>query len=273
VSHVNSVSSRAVVKRADGWISGPLRLDAPSVRLFCLPYAGGAASIYEPWRDAFGAGVEVCAIEPPGRQTRLREPAYTRLDLLVEALATAIADELDVPYALFGHSMGSLLAFELARELRRRGAAEPCALFVAGGAAPRLPNLKPPVHAAPDAQVFARLRELGGLPAEVHDEPELMRLFLPTIRADFALFETYEYRPQPPLDCPVVAFTGSEDREITPTRLAPWAEETTGRFEYHVLPGGHFFLRTSQTALLDLIRSGLAAHAYASRPIPQLRSF
>lgn len=273
MSHVNPISSRAVIKRAGGWISGPQPLDSPSVRLFCLPYAGGAASIYEPWRDAFGADVEVCAIEPPGRQTRLRESAYTRLEPLVDALATAITDELDVPYALFGHSMGSLLAFELARELRRRGVVEPCALFVAGGAAPRLPSLRPPVHDAADAQVFARLRELGGLPAEVHEEPELMRLFLPTIRADFALFETYEYRPEPPLDCPVVAFTGSHDREITPARLAPWSEETTGRFDYHVLPGGHFFLRTSQTALLDLIRSGLAAYAYASSPVSQLRIY
>ncbi len=273
MSHVNPISSRAVVKRAGGWISGPARQDSPSARLFCLPWAGGAAAVYDPWRDALGEDVELCAIEPPGRQTRLREAAYTRLEPLVEALATAITDELDVPYALFGHSMGALLAFELARELRRRGVAEPCALFVSGSAAPRVPSDRIPVHDAPDAKVFARLQELGGLPEEVHEEPELLRLFLPTIRADFAVFETYDCRPEPPLDCPIVAFTGSEDREVPLLTLAPWSQETTGRFDYHVLPGGHFFLRDSQTALLDVVRSALAVYAYSSTPVPQPRSY
>lgn len=266
-------ATRAPISRAGGWIVAPPRSYPPAVRLFCLPYAGGAASIYEPWRGALGGDIEVCPVELPGRQTRLRERAVSRLDVLIDALASAITDELDVPYALFGHSMGSLLAFELARELRRRGAGEPCVLFVAGGPAPRLPYERTPVYDASDAKVIARLQDLGGLPDEIREEPELLRHFLPTIRADFAVFETYEYRHGRALDCPVVAFTGSDDHEVSLMRIAPWAQECTGRFDYHVLPGGHFFLRTAQTALLDLIRSALAAYAYATHPSHHPRSF
>jgi medium-chain acyl-[acyl-carrier-protein] hydrolase len=233
-----------------------------AVRMFCLPYVGGAASIYQPWTGAFGADAEVCAIELPGRGTRMPERAHSRLEPLIDELASAITDELDVPYALFGHSMGALVAFELARELRRRGAGEPCVLFVAGSPAPRLPRDWPPIHDAPDEQVVARLQALGGLPDEIRDEPELLRLFLPTIRADFAVYETYQYEPGPPLGCPVVAFAGRDDAYVPIVRFAPWAEETTGRFKYHIVPGGHFFPSTSRRMLLNLMHGALAAHTH-----------
>lgn len=254
------IAPHAPVRRAGGWIVAPPREYPPAVRLFCLPYVGGAASVYQPWRGALGDDVEICAVELPGRGARMREAAFSRVEPLVDALATAVLAELDVPYALFGHSMGSLVAFELARELRRRGAGEPCVLFVSGGPAPRLTRDRTPLHDASTADVIARLQELGGLPDEIRDEPQLLNAFLPTIRADFAVYETYEYRADQPLHCPVVAFTGSEDVEIPHTRLAPWAEETTGRFEYHVLPGGHFFPHTAQAQLLNRMYSVLAAH-------------
>lgn len=256
---MHPIASRTPVGRADGWIVGRPSSSSPPVRLFCLPYAGGAASVYESWHGAFGDDVEVCAIELPGRQARMAEPAFTRLDALVEALATAIGDELDVPYALFGHSLGSLIAFELARELRRRGAGEPCALFLSGCPSPRRPRDLPPLHDAPDAQVFTWLRTLGGLPDEVTEEPDLLEFFLPTIRADFALLETYEYEPDRPLAAPVVALAGREDTEVPLAHVLPWVAETTGPFEHHVLSGGHFFTRTSQSTLLNLVHGVLAA--------------
>jgi surfactin synthase thioesterase subunit len=259
---VNPIATSVLVRRAGGWIVGPPRRYPPAARLFCLPYVGGAASVYESWHGAFGEDVEVCPVELPGRQTRMREPAFSRLEPLVAALASAISGELDVPYAIFGHSLGSLVAFELARELRRRGAAEPSVLFVSGGPAPRLPRDRPPLYNASDAQVIARLRALGGLPEEILAEPELLRCFLPTIRADFEVFETYEYRPGHPLGLPVVAFTGRDDLDVPVTRVAAWAEETTGRFEYHVLPGGHFFPTTSRVRLLQLMHGALAAHPH-----------
>ncbi|MFC5946639.1 thioesterase II family protein, partial [Micromonospora harpali] len=139
--------------RAQGWVMGARRRTAPALRLFCLPYAGGNASAYTQWPDAFPDDVEVCAVELPGRQTRWRDDAFTRVEPLVEALASALAGELGVPYALFGHSMGSLVAFELARELRRRGLGEPRVLFVSGGPAPQLPREQPRIHDGPQALV------------------------------------------------------------------------------------------------------------------------
>ncbi|MFV2098688.1 thioesterase II family protein [Micromonospora sp. LOL_014] len=254
---MNPIATHPAAGRARGWIAGPRPVYPPALRLFCLPYAGGAAQAYESWRGALGADVEVCPIELPGRGARLRERSYTRLEPLVDALATAITAELDVPYALFGHSMGALVAFETAAELHRRGDRRPEVLFVSGTPAPRLGRRHPPLHAASDADLTARLETLGGLPDELRDESELLRCFLPAIRADFAVFETYEYRARPPLGCPVVAFTGSDDHELPPARLAPWAAESTGRFACHVLPGGHFFPRTSQAALLRLVRAAL----------------
>ncbi|MEU4086739.1 thioesterase II family protein [Streptomyces aureus] len=245
--------------RAHGWIVGTRRPAAPSVRLFCLPYAGGGASTYAAWPALFPDDVEVCPVELPGRLTRWSENAFEQAEPLVEALATALAGELDVPYAIFGHSMGSLLAFELVRALRRRGADEPRVLFVSGGPAPQLRRRLQQIHDQPDDVVVARLRELGAVPEDVYAEPELLELLMPTIRADFSVVETYAHTPEPPLTCPVVAFAGTEDREVPADQVAAWHEQTTGGFTSHVLPGDHFFLHSARTALLDTVRAALTA--------------
>lgn len=243
---------------ANGWIVRGRRPAAPAVRLFCLPYAAGGASTYAPWLTSFSGEVDVCPVELPGRQTRSRDSAFSRVGPLVDAIATGLAGEFGIPYALFGHSMGALVAFELARELRRRGVAGPSVLFVSGGRAPQLPREHSPVHDQPDGVVLAKLRSLGALPAEICDEPELVELLMPTIRADLTLCETYEYRPEPPLACPIVAFAGDDDREVPPARVDPWREQTSSGFLRHVLPGGHFFLHSSQAAVLDAVYAALA---------------
>ncbi|PZG44113.1 hypothetical protein C1I98_17665 [Spongiactinospora gelatinilytica] len=204
--------------RAHGWIVGAPRRRAATVRIFCLPYAGGTASAFGRWPAALLGHVEVCPIELPGRQTRWHDNPFTHAGPLVDALAAALAGEFDIPYALFGHSMGSLLAFELARELRRRGVGEPRVLFVSGGPAPQLPRAHPSIHDQPDTAVVAKLRTLGGLPDEIYESPELLELLMPTIRADFSVGETYEYRVEPPLTCPIVAFANRRPSGTARTR-------------------------------------------------------
>lgn len=195
----------------------------------------------------------------PGREGRLSEPAISRLLPLVEALGSALQPWLDLPFVFFGHSMGALLAFELARRLRGLYAIEPRQLFLSGNAAPQVPDLNPPRHALPEAEFLAELRRLNGTPEAVLQHRELMELMLPILRADFAVCETYVYTPQPLLACPIAAFGGLDDPEIRRDALAAWAEQTQGAFRLRMLPGDHFFLTGARPLLLwavahDLLR-------------------
>ncbi|MEV6345247.1 alpha/beta fold hydrolase [Actinoplanes sp. NPDC051851] len=255
---MNSITNARAV-RANGWVVDRPRRTPPAHRLFCLPWAGGNSTAYTSWQDAFGGTVEVCPIELPGRRRRWAQDPFDRLDPLVNALATAVSGELGGRWSLFGHSMGALVAFELARTLRRRGEGRPETLFVSAGPAPQLPRPQPWVHDQPDSVVVARLRALGGLPAELDTAPELMELLLPAIRADFAVCETYAHRPESPLDCPIVAFSGAGDAEVPPERVEQWRSQTTAGFDHHVLPGGHFMINTERDGVLAVVRERLAA--------------
>lgn len=231
-------------------------------RLFCLPYAGGGASAYRGWHSLAPASLQVCPVELPGRGRRLGETPFTRLQPLVGALADALRPHLDRPYALFGHSMGGLLAFELTRTLRRRRWPAPAHLFVSGAASPDAPRTRPPVHAAPDAEVKAELLALGGTPAELLDDDDLMDVMLPTMRADFSVLETYEYRPEPPLAVPMTVFGGTADPLVPPTALRDWRHQSTAGSRLRLLPGGHFFLHPAAADLLTDIAATLARTAH-----------
>jgi medium-chain acyl-[acyl-carrier-protein] hydrolase len=184
---------------------------------------------------------------------------------LVETLTTALSAYLDKPFACFGHSLGGLLSFELARELRRRANPLPRCLFISGRGAPHLPILRfsdgdamrSPIHGIPDSAFIAELQRLNGTPEIVLQHQELMQLLLPTIRADFELFETYVYQPEPPLDCPIVAFGGLQDSEATKETLEAWQAQTQGYFRLQMFPGNHFFLQTAQALLLSALTQHL----------------
>ncbi|HEX8922184.1 MAG TPA: alpha/beta fold hydrolase, partial [Pyrinomonadaceae bacterium] len=195
------------------------------LRLFCFPYAGGSASIFREWAQSLPATVEVCAIQLPGRGSRLLEPAITKMPRLIKAIAPALVPYLDKPFAFFGHSMGNIISLELARYLRKKMKIEPAHLFVSGSRAPQLPNTEPKSYNLPEAGFMAYLRRLNGTPAEILEHPELMELMLPVLRADFELVQTYVYTHAKPLACPITAFGGSLDKEVGRRGLQAWREQ------------------------------------------------
>lgn len=227
------------------------------MRLFCFPYAGGTALVYRTWAQKLPANMEVVAIQLPGRATRMHEPLVTKLSDLVEPLARAIAPFIDEPFAFFGHSMGSLIAFELARFFRREGRPLPLHMFVSGRSAPQLNSEHPPLYDLPKSELLEEVQQLEGTPREVLEHPELMELMLPILRADFSICGTYEYTEEAPLACPFTVFGGLEDHEISRRQLEAWREQTSATFTLRMFPGNHFFIHTNETLLLNLVATQL----------------
>lgn len=242
------------------WFSYWRRKPQARIRLFCFPYAGGAASVFRTWSELMPREIEVCPVQLPGRENRLGEPAFSSLPPLIEKLADRMSPYLEMPYALFGHSMGSLVCFELARYLRRTApASEPVALFVSGHRAPQLPASSPPICNLPEPAFIERLRHLQGTPEEVLQNEELLHLLMPLLRADFTLCENYTYYHEPPLNCPLSAFGGLQDTEVGIKTISAWREQTRSNFKQHFFPGGHFFLHKEQVALVRTLVQDLAA--------------
>jgi medium-chain acyl-[acyl-carrier-protein] hydrolase len=227
-------------------------------RLFCLPYAGGAASVYREWQDALPREIEVCAVELPGRGVRFNDRPFDKMDALVPALVEGLLPLLDKPFALFGHSMGAVIAFELTRLLRERGRA-PVHLFPSAHRAPHLPDDRDAIHGLAHREFLARVQELGGMPSSVLENEELLEIVVPILRVDFQLIETYVHRPGEPLDCPVTAFGGLEDEHAERAQIAPWSEHTRGAFALRMLPGDHFFLQDSRATMVREIARALLA--------------
>jgi medium-chain acyl-[acyl-carrier-protein] hydrolase len=224
------------------WFSGPTVGPSAGLRLFCLPYAGGGSSAYASWQAAVGPDVHVCPIVLPGREHRIAEPPASAMAALAGPLAEALSAHLDVPYALFGHSMGGLIAFEVARLLARHGLPAPAALLLSG-TGPVRERDRPVTHHLPDPELLDALRAMNGTPPEFFDHPELVELLLPTIRADLTLAETFEVPESVRLRTPIVAFAGSGDTHAPPEIVDLWRRHTVAGFTMRVLPGEHFFLR------------------------------
>ncbi len=253
-----------MMKTRQTWFAVPRPVLQPSLRLFCFPFAGGGARVYSTWPDHLPREVELCAVQLPGRERRFNESPYSRLTDLVRDLAPVLVPHTDVPYAFFGHSMGALVAFTLARELRRMNVPGPELLMVSGSRAPQRPDPDPPIHALPDDEFLLELRELNGTPEEVLRNDELLQLLLPVLRADFAACETYEYVPEAPLSCPIVAFGGIDDAEVPQEAVAAWSEQTTRACSLQMFPGDHFYLLDQSAVLLQeisrqLVRIGAVA--------------
>jgi surfactin synthase thioesterase subunit len=250
-------------------------------RLFCFAHAGGGAAVFRPWRARLGGGVDVRPVVLPGRESRWHEPAHARMSELVEAVEDELRAELRPPFALFGHSMGAALAYELTRRLAVDPARAPERIFVSGRRAPHLPARHPAAHGLPRDRFLAYLRTLNGVPPEVLEDGRLLEAFLPTLRADFAVDDTYAPPRGAPLPVPVSAFVGAEDPVATVDELLAWHDVTSREFRLRVFPGDHFYLKGGHPGLLAAIRDDLrtieqtappaAAHASRQADADELR--
>lgn len=240
------------------WVLRPRPVARARYRLFCFPYAGVGPSAYRPWLDALPGDLEARLVQLPGREGRWREAPLTRIDEIAPAVAAALRPELDLPFAFYGHSLGALVAFEVARRLRALGAPAPAHLFVAAHRGPHLPNPHPEMrHLADDAFVTELRRRYDGIPQAVLDNPELLELMLPSLRADFHAYETYTYADAAPLACPISAFGGEQDGYVRPAEIAGWRDQTTARFRMRILPANHFFVQSERDRVIGAIAEDL----------------
>jgi medium-chain acyl-[acyl-carrier-protein] hydrolase len=240
------------------WLVRWRPVEAPQMRLFCLPHAGGGAAAYRAWAHCLAPQVEVVAIRLPGRESRMAEPPLRRVADVVGGLLGEVVPLLDRPHAWFGHSLGALTAFETCRALFRARLPAPARLIVSGRMAPHLPPLESPVHNAPLHDFLARLRELNGTPPEILADPVMLTGLLPMLRADFAAVETYACEPAPPLACPVSVFGGTDDRFVSAAGIDAWRQHTTAECTVRMLGGDHFFLHRSPGEFAFLVAGDLA---------------
>lgn len=228
------------------------------VRLFCFPYAGAGPSIYHSWAKLAPASMELCAVQPPGREGRFRDPPFRSMEPLLQHLELELLPYLDRPFAFFGHSMGALVAFELARRLALRGLPIPCHVFVSASRAPHLADTAK-TYNLPDQRLIEILRRGQGTPAELLVNSETLLFFLPCLRADLEVIETHIHVKGEPLACPISAFGGLHDPRVLPYHLAAWERYSRGRFKLVMRPGGHFFLQRERNAIMAAVQRELQA--------------
>lgn len=231
----------------------------PELRLFCFPYAGGGVAAFRKWPENLPQEVEVVVIQYPGRGSRLLESPYPSTTALISALLPVLMEKLDLPFAFFGHSLGSLLAFETARALAAAGLPAPAHLWLSGRGAAHFPDPHEQLHRLSDADFVERLKKFNGTPSEILANAELMEIFLPVLRADFTLNETYSYQPGPLLACPATVFGGRADPRVDLEALHGWRELFTGAFELETFPGDHFFVHAQESQVLSRISRVLDA--------------
>ncbi|MEH2244084.1 thioesterase II family protein [Nostoc sp.] len=241
----------------NSWVICPQPNPQANLRLFCFPYAGGNSAIFRTWPNNLPSNVEVCAVEYPGRGRQIQSAPLTRLEPLVEAIAPILIPYLDKPFAFFGHSMGGLVSFELTRLLCSKYSLTPFHLFISARRAPQIPLTKPPLHVLSDPDLINELHSLNGTPKAVLESPELMQMFLPILRADFAVLETYIYIQKQPLECPITVFGGLQDQEVSHEYLQAWQEQTIAAFSLHEFNGDHFFIHSHQELLFKFISQEL----------------
>ncbi len=240
-----------------------------NTKIFCLPYAGGSATIYRGWHNYLDPSIKLIPIELSGRGERIAEPLYDTLDMALDDVLSIIREDIDTaPYALFGHSMGAMLSYELAQRIVQEGLPKPQHLFFSGRGVPDVtPIKKKKYHLMDDKEFEKELMLLGGTPVEIFENRELRHLFFPLLRSDFNLSGTdLSKRKVTPFDCDLSILVGKEEK-LSAKRITGWKRHTKGICNVHFLTGGHFFLKHEQKTIADIINQRLAKTAKERHPI------
>jgi surfactin synthase thioesterase subunit len=246
----------------DAWLRRSTPVPGAATRLLVLPHAGGTANFYAPLARALAPAVEVVAVQYPGRQDRHRERPLPTITAFADRLFDVVSTMDDMPLAVFGHSMGAVIGYELAQRFRSAGASAPVHLFVSGRRAPSC-DRDESVHLRDDAGIIAELRRLSGTDIDVLTDPEVIQLAMPAVRADYRAIETYRHGHGTALDCPVTVLTGDADPLVTLAEAQAWRQHSTAPVELHVLPGGHFFVVDQAPAVIRLLGESLLSAARA----------
>ena len=245
----------------NSWVTCPVPRPDALLSLFCLPFAGGGTTAFRDWGKLLGTAVEVCPIQLPGRESRFSEPAFKDAPALARELARQLPPYTEAPFAIFGHSMGALLAFELTRVLQAEGWRLPKALILGAHRPAHLPRTRETFYNLDDQTFIKKLQRFGGFPEEVLASEELMQLLMPTLKADFTLCDTYVYTEQEPLNCPIHVFVGAADPEAPPAVMDGWCRHSSVNTQIHVFQTGHFFIRSELERVVDILKTILPISA------------
>jgi surfactin synthase thioesterase subunit len=236
-----------------------MRKKTDRVKLFCLPYAGGSVMVYSKWQKYLHDSVDTCPLELSGRGRRFEEPFYNNIEEAVSDLYQSIQDQLDnAPYVFFGHSMGSLLVYELIFKIRENKRREPLHTFISGKNPPHITENNRKLHKLPDREFMEEIIKLGGTPNEILKEPELLSLVIPILKADYKLLETYQWTPKNDnINCGLTVFGGTEDADVNIKDLAEWRQYTSREFNLYQFGGGHFFINEKTADIVEIINQTL----------------
>ncbi len=226
-----------------------------SKRIFCFPYAGGSAAIiYRKWTFNLPEEYEILPVEFPGRGARLQESLKYEMSSLIDELISSIKTQLDKPFVFFGHSMGALVSYELTRKLEQLHLPLPGKLFLSSHSAPQITKRSPIMHKLPRNEFIHELKELNGMPKEFFESEELLDIFLPIIKADYTVCETYKFNSDRKLQMPFVTLRGTNDETVLAEDMLEWAKLTTGDFKFYEFPGDHFFITKQQDEFITFFQ-------------------